>query len=80
MIYFPCLRFAVLRARTLCCRFGYIPDNSEPTLICGLGQIFAQVHQPQCATGVNNLFEKIAIYVLRIPKERVPSGILKERV
>jgi len=44
--YLTHLRFSILRARTLCCAFTGIPENSEPTLICGLGRIFVQVHRP----------------------------------
>ena len=47
---FTRLRFSVLRAWTFCGGFRGIPENSEPTLICGLGQIFLQVHRPHCAT------------------------------
>jgi len=47
---FTRLRFSILRAWTLCCGFRGIPENSEPTLICGLCRIFSEVHRPHCAT------------------------------
>ena len=48
MKHFTWLRFSVLRARTLRCEFRGIPENSEPTPICGLGRIFPWVHRPHC--------------------------------
>jgi len=36
--HFTRLRFSILQALTLSCGFEGIPENSEPTLTCGLGQ------------------------------------------